>query len=642
MESLMCRITLAAGATLVLLAATRALAQPYTGDVGISDDEVRIGAPEYSPYLERAYPDRVLFGDTHLHTAYSTDAGMIGNRLGPEEAYRFARGETVTASGGQRAKLIRPLDFLVVADHSENLGLSVMIEESDPELLKNAFGREVHDLVKAGDGYGAYQAWGKQMAAREDPINDPDLTRTVWNRIVDAAERFSEPGVFTALHGFEWTSSLDANNLHRVVIFRDGADKVRDLVPFSNYDSTDPEDLWDWMEAWQKDTGGHVLAIPHNGNLSNGLMFDDKTLDGKPLTKAYAERRSFWEPDYEVTQIKGDGETHPALSPHDEFADYYRWDKGNFGLYGKKPDMLPREYARQALLRGLKYEAELGANPFKFGMIGSTDSHTSLATTREENSFGKATPVEPGAGENRYNDKITGVIESLDGSDVTIRHYESLASGLSAVWARENTRTGIWDALKRKEVYATTGTRMIVRVFAGWDFREDEVARPDFAAQGYARGVPMGSDLTNAPRGGAPKLLIHAAMDPLSGNLDRIQVIKGWVDANGEARERIYEAAWSGSRRLGADGKLPAVGNTVDLETGHYQNTIGAPQLATVWEDPDFDPEQMAFYYVRVLEIPTPRHSLFDAIALGIDPAETGAAATLQERAYSSPIWYTP
>ncbi|MCH8962328.1 MAG: DUF3604 domain-containing protein, partial [Bacteroidetes bacterium] len=367
-----------------LLSSVIALGQTYASAVGIEEDKTRSGGPEYSPYIDRAYSDRVLWGDTHLHTSYSTDAGMIGNFLGPDEAFRFARGETVKASGGQRARLIRPLDFLVIADHSENLGLAPLIAESDPDLLRIPWGKKVHDLVKAGDLFGAYAAWGEGMATGEDPLDDDDMIRTVWNRIVDSAERFNEPGLFTALHGFEWTSSPEANNLHRVVIFRDNADKVRDLVPFSNYDSSDPEDLWKWLQGYQHKTGGHVFAIAHNGNLSNGLMFDDKTLGGEPLTRDYAERRSFWEPLYEVTQIKGDGETHPALSPNDEFADYWRWDKGSF-VSGKKPGMLPREYARQALMRGLQYEAALGANPFKFGMLGSTDSHTSLATTREEN-----------------------------------------------------------------------------------------------------------------------------------------------------------------------------------------------------------------------------------------------------------------
>jgi hypothetical protein len=617
------------------------LGQEYAGELGIEADRIRLGEPEYSPYLNRAYPDRVLWGDTHLHTSYSTDAGMLGNYLGPDEAFRFARGETVRASGGERARLIRPLDFLVVADHAENLGLAPMIAESNADLLRIEWGKAIHDLVKAGDAFGAYVMWGERMGAGDDPLNDDDLTRTFWNRIVDSAESFNDPGVFTALHGFEWSSSYETNNLHRVVIFRDDADKVRDLVPFSNYDSSDPEDLWNWLQNYQQTTRGRVLAIAHNGNLSNGLMFDDVTLGGQPLTADYAERRAFWEPLYEVTQIKGDGETHPALSPNDEFADYWRWDKGNFGYQGKQPDMLPREYARQALMRGLEYEAELGSNPFKFGLIGSTDSHTSLATSREENSFGKATPTEPGMGEDRYMEKITGVIASLDGSDVTIRHYQSLASGLAAVWSRENTRESIWNAMKRREVYATTGTRITVRVFAGWDFDENEVVRPDFAEQGYARGVPMGGDLTTAPPGAAPTLMVRALRDPDGANLDRIQVVKGWLDSDGELQEKIYDVVCADDRRIRQDRCESVVGDTVDVEAASYTNDIGGALLGAWWRDPDFDANERAFYYIRVLEIPTPTWLAYDKNFYDVELPED-ALLVHQERAYTSPIWYTP
>ena len=628
-------------ASALALGGTTAFAQSFAADTPASPDNVTLGKKEYSPYLHRAYPDRVLWGDTHLHTSYSTDAGMIGNFLGPDEAFRLARGETVRGSAGARTKLIRPLDFLVVADHAENLGLAPLIAESNPDLLRKPWGKKVHDLVKAGKAFEAYGVWGLEMAKGEDPLKDDDLTRTMWNRIVASAEKYNQPGAFTALHGFEWTSSPEANNLHRVVIFRDDADKVEDLIPFSNYDSADPEDLWNWMAAYQEKSGGRILAIPHNGNLSNGLMFDNVTLTGKPLTKAYAERRALWEPLYEVTQIKGDGEAHPALSPNDEFADYWTWDKGNFGLAGKTPDMLPREYARSALKRGLKYEAELGTNPFKFGMIGSTDSHTSLATTREENSFGKATPVEPGTGNERYEEKITGVVPSLDGSDVKIRHYKSLASGLAGVWARENTRSAIWDALARKEVYASTGTRMTVRVFAGWDFEKDEIVRPDFAAQGYARGVPMGGDLTKAPAGKAPTLMIRAIRDPDGANLDRIQIVKGWLDKDGKTQEKVYDAAWAGDRTADANGKLPPVGNTV--KGARFTNDIGRAVLGGHWRDPDFDPARRAFYYVRVLEIPTPTWLAYDKAFYGDTIKLPGDAQLVhQERAYTSPIWYTP
>ncbi len=643
MNTLLQRLQPVALALALPLCAPGALAQGHSGQLTVGAEDVRIGQREYSPYVHDHYPQRVLWGDTHLHTSYSTDAGMIGNFLGPETAYQFARGETVRASGGAQAKLVRPLDFLVVADHAENLGLAPLIEESDPGLLSIPWGKKVHDLVKAGKPFEAYGEWGLKLSAREDPIDNDDLALTIWRRIVEAAEKYNEPGRFTALHGFEWTSSLDANNLHRVVVFRDDADEVEDLVPYSNYDSTDPEDLWRWMQAYEQKSGGDVLAIPHNGNLSNGLMFDDRTLEGKKLSRDYAERRSRWEPLYEVTQIKGDGETHPSLSPNDEFADYYRWDKGNFGLYGKKPDMLPREYARQALMRGLDYEEKLGANPFKFGMIGSTDSHTSLATTREENFFGKATPVEPGMGEDRYMEKITGVVPSLDGTDPSIRHYESLASGLAAVWARENTRESIWDAMKRREVYATTGTRMTVRIFAGWYFNEGDTNRPDFAAHGYANGVPMGGDLRAAPDGETVSLLIRALRDPDGANLDRVQVVKGWRDDDGEVHERVYDVACSDGRDI-VDGRCNApVGSTVNLESASYRNDVGAPFLATFWQDPDFDAAERAFYYVRVLEIPTPSWLAYDKAFYGdaIDLPED-AVLQQQERAYTSPIWYTP
>ena len=611
----------------------------FATDFAIGEDDVALGRKEYSPHLHQAYPNKVLWGDTHLHTSYSADAGMVGNFLGPDQAFRFAKGEIVRSSTGGRAKLIRPLDFLVVADHAENLGLAPMIAESNPDLLRNPWGKKAHDLVKNGDPIGAFVLWSEAMAVVKDPIDDDDLTRSIWKRIVDTAERHNDPGVFTALHGFEWTSLKNLNNLHRIVMFRDNADRVSDLVPYSNYDSSDPEDLWKWMAEYEKRTGGCVMAFPHNGNLSNGLMFDDKRLNGEPLTRAYVAERARWEPVYEVTQIKGDGETHPSLSPNDEFANYGRWDKGNFGSELKTPDMLPREYARQALARGLKYEAELGTNPFKFGLIGATDSHTSLATARDDNFFGKAALAEPGRGQERYEEYV--VQPNFLGEKVAVQHYESIAAGLAGVWATKNTRTAIWDAFKRKEVYATTGSRILVRVFAGWDFEKPEVHRPDFAKQGYKRGVPMGGDITHGPDGVSPKFMIRAIRDPDGANIDRIQIIKGWLDSSGETQEKVYDVAWSGDREIGADGKLPAVGSTV--EGAKYTNTIGKAVIGGYWEDPDFNPEERAFYYVRILEIPTPTWLAYDKTYYG-DKIELPKDAVLvhQERAYTSPIWYTP
>jgi len=631
-------------ACLTALAASAVYAQGPALDVGGAIDESALGKKEYSPYLNDNYPQRVFWGDTHVHTAFSTDAGMVGNRLGPDEAYRFARGEEVVSSAGVRARLQRPLDFLVVADHAENLGLAPMIAESNPALLRTDFGQQISALVKAGQYWEAYSLWGQGIASRQDPLKgEEELTRSMWGRLTAAAEQFNEPGKFTAFIGYEWTASPGGNNLHRNVVFRDGKEKADQVIPMSNYDSTDPEDLWAWMAKYEDRTGGRLLAIPHNGNLSNGLMFDDVTFTSrKKLDRDYVERRTRWEPVYEVTQMKGDGETHPLLSPDDEFADYGTWDKGSFGPDPKTPDMLPREYARAALGRGLKYEQELGVNPFKFGMIGSTDTHTSLASTEENNYFGKATPGEPDAGPERFEEKITGVMQQPDGPDVTMRHYQTLAAGLAGVWARENTREALWDALKRKEVYATTGTRMTVRVFAGWDFEAEDVDRPDFANMGYRRGVPMGSDLRRAPAGAAPRFVIRALRDVDGANLDRVQVIKGWLDGKGATHERVYDVAVSDGRKIGADGRCKTpVGNTVDVKTATYSNSIGAPLLMGYWKDPDFKPGQRAFYYVRVLEIPTPRWTTYDAVFYGKD-LPTDLSPVHQERAYTSPIWYTP
>ena len=597
---------------------------------------------EYSPYLDQSLPNQVFWGDTHLHTSFSTDAGLVGNRVGPDKALRFAKGEKVIASTGQPARLIRPLDFLVVADHAETLGLSPLIEESNPELLKDPMGKKYHDLVKSGKGWEAYQMWKKSGAAGIDPMPNPKLQRTMWERIIDSVDEHNEPGVFTAFHGFEWSSTPDLRNMHRVVIFRDDEKEARQVLPFTMFDSADPEKLWDYLEAYERKTGGRALAIPHNGNLSQGLMFSVETFTGKPIDAAYAKRRMKWEPIYEVTQIKGDGEAHPLLSPNDEFADYYNWDKGDFGLNPKDPKMLPHEYARSALKLGLEQNAKVGTNPFKFGMIGATDSHTSLATTREENFFGKFSAVEPGQKE-RYMDLVSQDLRPDGDGSLNVYHWEAAASGLAGVWARENTREALWDAMSRKEVYASTGTRLVVRVFAGWDFEADEVHRPDFAKQGYARGVPMGGDLTKAPAGKAPKFMVRALRDADGANLDRIQVVKGWLDKDGKSQEKIYDVAVSDGRKIGKDGRSKtSVGNTVNVENASYTNTIGDAVMAAYWEDPEFDPAQSAFYYVRVIEIPTPSWLAYDKKAFGEIDVPASAVMKQQDRAYTSPIWYTP
>ena len=632
---------IAAGISVFIIGMSVTLQIAAAQDLIVEPSEATLGKKEYSPYIHKGHPDRVYWGDTHLHTSYSTDAGMIGNRLTPDDALRFAKGEIVVSSNGQRARLIRPLDFLVIADHAENLGLAPMIAESNSELLKDPWGKKAHDFVKAGKPYEAYSMWKAAGSTRKDPMPNIALQRTMWERIIEAVDQHNRPGAFTAFHGFEWSSTPDLRNMHRVVVFRDGKDKVSSVVPFSMYDSADPERLWDYLEEYEKKTGGRVLAIPHNGNLSQGLMFSTETMSGRPIDASYARRRMKWEPIYEVTQIKGDGEAHPLLSPTDEFADYYTWDNGDFGLNKKNPEMLPHEYARSAYKLGLEQAAKISENPFKFGMIGATDSHTGLATTREDNYFGKFSGVEPGTGEERYDDDVVSDARPNNDGSLTIKHWESTASGLAGVWARNNTREALWDAMMRKEVYATTGSRMTVRVFAGWDFRKDEVHRPDFADQGYRRGVPMGGDLSNDPDGRAPSFLVRAMRDPDGANLDRVQIIKGWLDKNGKSHEKIYNIAWSDDRKPFANGKLPPVGNTVN--GAKFTNNIGEAVLGGFWMDPDFVPNQRAFYYVRVLEIPTPSWLAYDKQFYGaLSHVPKDAVMFQQERAYTSPIWYTP
>ena len=597
---------------------------------------------DYSPYLDDNYPKDVYFGDTHLHTSYSTDAGLFGNTLGPEQAYRFAKGKEITSSMGVKARLLRPLDFLVIADHSENLGLAPMIAEANPDLLKIEWGRKIYELVQEGKSGDAYAMWGERMITKNDPINSDKIMGSMWKSIINAAERHNDPGQFTAFIGFEWTSSPGGSNLHRNIIFRDDGDKTSQVLPMSAYDSEDPEDLWDYLAQYERKTGGKVLSIAHNGNLSNGLMFDDVTLTNrKEIDKDYALRRSKWEPLYEVTQMKGDGETHPTLSTKDEFADFETWDKGSFGA-PKESEMLPREYLREALKRGLNYEEKLGANPFKFGMIGSTDSHTSIASFEENNMFGKVSELEPSDKPIRFEEMITGYLPDPKGRNYSMYAYQTSASGLAAVWSRENTREALWDAMKRRETYATTGTRIKVRFFAGYNFERIDLNRADFVKYSYDNGVPMGADLNRNADEKTPTFLIKALKDPDWANLDRIQIIKGWLDENGETLEKVYDVVVSDGRVIGSDGRCKvSVGNTVNVKEATFDNSIGAVSLQGFWKDPDFDASQRAFYYVRVLEIPTPRWTTYDSKFFGVK-RPTDVPASIQERAYTSPIWYTP
>ena len=622
-------------AVIALLATPAALASPQAIELKAENFEQERA---YSPFLNRDYPDEVLFGDTHFHTNLSFDAGLVGTTLGVDEGFRFARGERVKSNTGQPVQLVRPLDFLVITDHAELIGLAPMIHNSHPALLADPWGKWIHDRFRAGPE-GRREAFQDVIAAGvqgKDPMSSNDAARSIWIDFVEKAETYNDPGRFTAMTGFEWTSTPKGDNLHRCVIFRDNDDKTSQTLPFSSFDSFDPAELWKYMANYEDKTGGQVLAIPHNGNLSNGLMFGDKTFDGKKLTREYAEQRMRWEPLHETTQVKGDEEAHPLLSPEDEFADFETWDVSNLaGSAPKKESMLQFEYTRSALKRGLKMGKRLGANPYKFGLTGATDTHTALSTTREDNFFGKYQHTEPSP--DRHNSEVI----PADDPALRILTSQESASGLTAGWARDNTRGEIFDAIKRKEVYATTGTRIKVRVFAGWDFEEDELMRADFIAQGYRRGVPMGGDLRNGD-GASPRFMIRALRDVDGANLDRVQIIKGWLDDDGELHERIYDVAVSDGREIGSDGRARTpVGNTVDIAKATFTNSIGDPLMLAYWADPDFDPDEHAFYYVRVLEIPTPRWTTYDAAFFGIALPDN-VPATVQDRAYTSPIWYTP
>jgi len=595
----------------------------------------------YSPYAGRNFPTQVYWGDTHLHTGMSMDAGAFGARLTPEDAYRFARGEELRSSTGLQVKLSRPLDFLVVADHSDNMGFFPRLYEGDPDMLADPTGKRWYDMIQEG-GQTAVQVAVEVIVAFSQgelaSLPGDQAYQAAWEEAIDAAEKYNDPGEFTAFIGYEWTSNTGGNNLHRVVIMRDDGDKASMVEPYTTLKplgSDNPRDLWDWLQMYEDKTGGKVLALAHNGNLSNGIMFPlMDSFTGMPLDREYAETRARWEPLYEVTQIKGDGEAHPFLSPNDEFADYETWDQGNLDLSAaKEDDMLQYEYARSGLQIGLQLGQQLGVNPYKFGMVGSTDSHTGLATAQEDNFFGKHSGAEPSP--ERWEHPMAQL------GDKKYEGWSMVSSGYAAVWARDNTREALFDAMRRKETYATTGSRMLVRFFGGWEFTEADAQSRLPADVGYMKGVPMGGDLPVRAGSGAPTFLLAALKDPLSGNLDRIQIVKGWLDAGGERQEQVYDVVWSGDRRPSRDGNLPPVGNTVDVANATWTNTIGAPELITVWTDPAFDPDVPAVYYARVIEIPTPRWTAYEAKRFGITMSSDVPMIT-QERAYTSPIWYTP
>jgi hypothetical protein len=582
---------------------------------------------------EGNWPTRAYFGDTHVHTGWSADAGLDGAILTPEDAFRFARGDTVKSNTGQDAKLSKPLDWMVITDHSDGMGTISEITGRNPEMMADPVIKDLADALSSGDPERAHKAVRSVIDMQSNGrlpklLMDPKWMVSAWKKTIAIADKYNDPGKFTALIGYEWTVNAGGgDNLHRNVIYRDDASFAGQMLPLTTFQTMDPEKLWEWMAKYQAKTGGRMIAIPHNGNLSNGRMFEETTFTGGPMSKAYAEARQTWEPLMELTQIKGQSESHPSLSPTDEFADWDRWDRGNLNGVPKKPGQIRTEYWRQGLQSGLRLDSKLGANPFKYGANGATDTHTGLATADENNFFGKFKNLEPGP--NRWQPTVTG----------TMKGWEQSAAGRMGVWATANTRAALFDAMARRETFATTGPRMSVRFFGGYGFGDADTR--DLVRAGYTRGVPMGGDLKPAPAGKAASFLIAATKDPDGANLDRVQVVKGWLGADGKTYEKIYEVKWAGNRVPGANGKLPPIGNTVDVKAATYNNSIGASELITAWTDPDFDASQRAVYYVRVLEIPTPRWTAFDVLRFKSQmPPEV--PMILQERAFSSPIWYSP
>lgn len=593
----------------------------------------------YLPDPNRRYPERVLWGDEHVHTGWSMDAGVSGTTLTPEDAVRFVRGETVKSTTGVSTKLHRPLDWVAVTDHSDGMGMIGELKAGNPEFLADPTTRRWYEMMRQGPEQARLAAMAliKAQATRTMPavVKDEKWVMAAWQKTVDIMEKYNEPGKFTAFIAYEWTSNAKSGeNLHRNVIFRDNADKTRNLSPLTTWASDDPATLWAWLANYEATTGGHVLAIPHNGNLSNGRMFEEQQYDGKPLTPEWAATRARWEPLFEYFQYKGQSEAHPRLSPTDEFANFEVWDTGNLVGKVKTPGMINAEYAREALKSGMRLQAKLGANPFKIGAAAGTDTHTGLAAAEEDNFGGKLPSSEPHPG--RWNQ-----VFAKEASYVR-KEWTLSAAGYTGVWATANTREALWDAMKRRETYATSGPRMTVRFFGGYGFSDNDLKGGRLVANGYAKGVPMGGDLKAAAPGQVPTFLFAAMKDAMGANLDRVQVVKGWVDAAGKTHETIINVGWSdNATRKIVGGKLPPVGNTVDLKTAKYTNSIGAPELVGWFKDPNFDPKQRAFYYLRVLEIPTPRWTLYDAVKYG-DKMSSDVPMVLQERAITSPIWYNP
>ena len=609
------RIAAAAAGLAATMAVTMVAAPAGAQDAHAAADE-----------LTNAY-----FGAVHVHTNYSFDAFTNGTLATPADAYKWARGKPIPGGGGgPDLQLKTPLDFYAVSDHAEWMGVFKEMANPDSPMSKHPLAAR----ITSDDQNTAMQAFAEllrdfSMGKTDPALQDPVISANVWEEIVKTADAYNDPGNFTTFPAFEWSSNPEMRNLHRVVLFRD-SNKVPERA-LSSHESNDPEHLWAWMDE-QRAGGATLLAIPHNANASDGLMFSLQTFEGKTLDKAYNDTRSRNEPLYEITQIKGTSETHPSLSPNDEFASFEQWDY-TLSADALRPKKRHGSFVRQALLDGMNFAAAGKGNPFQYGFIGDTDTHNAGASHEEFNYTGKF------AFENNPSHRLLGLEGQPEGQKRQVREFSS--GGLAGVWAEQNSRESIYNAMLRRETFGTTGTMIKVRFFGGWDFTAEDGAARDAVRRGYARGVPMGSVMKPVSKPKAPSFMVWAVKDPNSGNLDRVQIVKGWLDPQGGQREKIYNVAWSDDRQPDAAGKLPPVGNTVNTAEASYANTIGAGDLSAVWTDPDFDPAERAFYYARVLEIPTPRWSTYDAATLKVE-IKQGLPLSIQERAYTSPIWYVP
>ena len=584
----------------------------------------------------------VYFGEQHMHTRNSFDAFTIGVTATWEDAYRFGRGEEIALSTtGEKMKRRTPYDFVAITDHSEYYGVLWQLVDPKNPLSKSEFAKQLAKMKTDPKAAGPAVQKLIQTLVQNEPMLEyvtPELRRTMWQKFIETADKFNDPGKFTALYAYEWTSIPNGANMHRNVFFKDKPARA----PFSSFDSVLPEDLWTYLETQRTQEGIEVFAIPHNSNVSDGWMFSGRKFIGTPKDKVYAsrnygaqidaryaERQNANEPLFEIHQTKGNSEAHPWLSPNDEFSNFEPFPSLiSLGT----PSQIKGGFYRQGLVEGMKLESEVGHNPYKMGVVGGADVHSGYQGNEEWDWKGAH-----GALDDTPQKRLNPVPNATGENGFTVS-----SAGATAVWAEENTRAGIWNGMKSKETYGTTGTLIRLRFFGGWKYSKKLVDDKNFVEKAYKGGVPMGQDLPEKA-GKAPRFAIWAQKDPESGNLDRIQIVKGWSNPRtGFPAEKIYDVAWSDGRKVDAKtGKLPAVGNTVDIKKAIYTNDIGDTQLSVVWTDPDFDPAIKAVYYVRVLEIPTPRWSTYDAVKLGVDPP-TGVPATIQERAYSSPIWYTP